>query len=110
MLLFLVRMYAGNNWTYTLQIVHGRTRDYMDVRGTIRTYATLWCTFWLIPRCTKYLLDCYVNSIRRMLGLADVHCFFGEMVEPLSYKYPLRFINSHALSTVHLAPRLLKLL
>jgi hypothetical protein len=45
-------------------------------------------------------LDYCVNSIRCMLGFADVHCFSRGLVEPHSYKYPLPlsfFSFSHAL-------------
>jgi hypothetical protein len=51
-------------------------------------------------------LDYCVNSTRRTLGLADVHCFSGELVEPLSYKYLLPFFILTCPSTVNVAPRL----
>ena len=38
-----------------------------------------------------------------MIGLVDVRYFFGGLVEPLNYKYPLPLINSHTLSSPQVA-------
>ena len=35
----------------------------------------------------RHPLDHCVNSTRHTLGLADVRCFSGKLVEPLNYKY-----------------------
>ena len=51
-----------------------------------------------IPKYTKHPLDHCVSSTGRTLGLADVHCFSKELVEPLNYKYLLPLVSSHILS------------
>jgi hypothetical protein len=48
--------------------------------------------------CTIQPLDRCANSTRHTLELVDVHYFFGKLVEPLSYKYPLLLQFSHILS------------
>ena len=61
--------------------------------------ATLWYNLWLILGCTMHPLDRSVNSTKHTLGFMDVCYFFGGLVEPLSYKYPLPLQFSHALSS-----------
>ena len=51
-------------------------------------------------------LDHCTNTIRHTLGLADVHCFFKELVAPISYKYPFPPFLLHAYSELWHAPRL----
>ena len=43
----------------------------------------------LITRHMRQLLDRCENSTGRMLGLANIYYLSGELVEPISYKYPL---------------------
>jgi hypothetical protein len=49
-------------------------------------------------------LDHCINGTGRMLGLADIHYFFGGLVEPLNYKYPYPF----SFLTMSQVPRLQK--
>ena len=67
---------------------HGRTLDHKDVRGTTRTYATFWNTLWIISGCTMHHLDHCTNNTRCTLRLADVCCFFRELVATFPCKYP----------------------
>ena len=43
-------------------------------------------------------LDCCTNSNGCTVGLVDVHCFSGELVEPFIYKYPYPSIFSCSLN------------
>jgi hypothetical protein len=45
----------------------------------------------------------YAKVGKRTLRLADVRYFFRELVEPLSYKYPLLLSFDHALSSPQVA-------
>jgi hypothetical protein len=69
-------------------------------------YITLWYTLWLILGHTKHPLDRYVNNTRHTLGLRNARYFFGELVEPLSYKHPHSLFVSHTLS----GPQVVKML
>jgi hypothetical protein len=80
-----------------------------DVRRTTQMYATFLNTLWLIPKRTRHPLDRWTNSTRRMLGLANVRCFFKELVATFPYKYPFPPLILHTHSKLLYAPRLLEL-
>jgi hypothetical protein len=81
-LIFLVRMYTRGPPDVRLQIVYGH------MLGTTLMYATFQNTPWIILGHTLQLLDHYVNSIGVTLRLLNVCYFSGELIAPLSYKYP----------------------
>ena len=80
--LFLVQTYAWRSLN-----IHSANST-ADICGTTQTYATLWNTPWVILGRMRHPLDCWTNSIGCTLGLANVCCFFKELVTALSYKYP----------------------
>jgi hypothetical protein len=90
-LIFLVWTYTRGPLDVLLQIVYGH------MLGTTLMYATFQNTPWIILGHTLQLLDHCVNSIRLTLRLPNVCYFSGELVAPLSYKYPQAPLFSHTL-------------